>query len=204
MSGPETADRPQVVLRPVDEEDRLRLNAWRNLPDVARYMYTDHEISRAEHDAWFDRARADDTRRDLIIEFEGVPVGLASITDLRSRHGRCAWAFYLASTETRGKGVGSMVEFAVLDRILIADGFNKLWCEVLVSNEAVWRMHESFGFVHEAHFRRHIKKHGVFHDALGLGLLADDWRQGRSAQLEKLTGRGLMPAVFLPTAGVAP
>ena len=36
-----------VTLRDLTEEDRERLHVWRNSPEVAAYMYTDHHISRA-------------------------------------------------------------------------------------------------------------------------------------------------------------
>jgi len=50
---------PNVSLRDLTEADRERLHTWRNSPDVAAYMYTDHKISRAEHDRWFDGLAGD-------------------------------------------------------------------------------------------------------------------------------------------------
>ena len=44
---------PQVELRPLREEDRDRLLAWRNSPEVAPYMYADHAITPEEHARWF-------------------------------------------------------------------------------------------------------------------------------------------------------
>jgi RimJ/RimL family protein N-acetyltransferase len=66
----------------------------------------------------------------------------------------------------------------------------KLWCEVLASNEPVWRLHETFGFVVEARFRGHVIKGGARVDVLGLGLLAADWRAKRPAMAERLEARG--------------
>jgi RimJ/RimL family protein N-acetyltransferase len=43
-----------VVLRDVTEGDRQRLLDWRNSPEVAAFMYSDHRIGQAEHDRWFD------------------------------------------------------------------------------------------------------------------------------------------------------
>ena len=37
-----------VRLRYLTADDSDRLLAWRNLPEVARWMYSDHEISRAD------------------------------------------------------------------------------------------------------------------------------------------------------------
>ena len=181
---------PHVVLRDVGEADRTRLRDWRNLPDVSRWMYSDHEISPAEHDRWFDAALADPARRYWIIELDGEPVGLANLADISREHRRCAWAYYLASPAVRGKGVGAFVEFWMIEHVFGVLGLEKLWCEVLIENEAVWKLHESFGFRREALFRRHVWKGGEPRDVVGLGLLKDDWARARAASRERLIQKG--------------
>jgi UDP-4-amino-4,6-dideoxy-N-acetyl-beta-L-altrosamine N-acetyltransferase len=181
---------PQVRLRAVAEGDRDRLRAWRNLPEVAAWMYGDHVISAHEHARWFAAAMADPARRYWIIEMDGAPVGLANLADVSREHRKCAWAYYLADPATRGKGVGAFVEFCVIDHVFGPLGLNKLTCEVLVENESVWKLHESFGFTREALFRAHVWKAGEPRDVVGLGLLAADWRRGRPASAERLAARG--------------
>jgi UDP-4-amino-4,6-dideoxy-N-acetyl-beta-L-altrosamine N-acetyltransferase len=95
---------PHVVLRPLATGDSERLLAWRNLPEIARWMYSDHVISPAEHARWFSAALADPRRRYWVIEADGRPVGLANLYDLAPEHGRTAWAYYLADPSTRGQG----------------------------------------------------------------------------------------------------
>ena len=67
---------------------------------------------------------------------------------------------------------------------------------MLVSNDAVWRLHETFGFTIEARFRGHIVKGGAREDVLGLGILAADWRARRPAMAERLRSRGYEPPVL--------
>ncbi len=83
------------------------------------------------------------------------------------------------------------MEYIVLQHVFGEMGLNKLWCEVLIENEAVWRLHESFGFVREALFRRHVFKGGVFRDVVGLGLLAADWALVRPACEDRLIVKGI-------------
>jgi RimJ/RimL family protein N-acetyltransferase len=82
------------------------------------------------------------------------------------------------------------VEFWVIEQVFGALGFTKLWCEVLVDNEPVWRLHEGFGFRREALFRQHVRKDGVATDVVGLGLLKSDWLSLRDASRERLRSRG--------------
>ena len=170
---------PDVGLRPLRDDDKDRLLAWRNSPEVAAYMYTDHQISPEEHARWFAGA-ADDARRAYwVIEMDGAPVGLANLYDIDRSNRRCAWAYYLAEPSVRGRGVGGYVEYLVIERVFGEFGLQKLWCEVLDSNRGVWRMHQKFGFKEEARFRRHVLKNGAMEDVLGLGLLAEDWAEAR-------------------------
>jgi RimJ/RimL family protein N-acetyltransferase len=89
--------------------------------------------------------------------------------------------------------VGAAVEFAMIDHVFRDLGLHKLWCEVLVENEAVWKLHESFGFRREARYRDHVWKAGRFHDVVGLGLLAEDWARSRGHCAERLAQKGYEP-----------
>ena len=187
---------PRVELRPLEERDRDRVLVWRNSPDVRPYMYTDHLISPDEHAQWFAGLEGDERRRYWIVEMDGAPVGLANLADIDRHNARCAWAYYLADPSVRGLGIGSYVEYWVLEYVFEGLKLAKLWCEVLASNEAVWKLHETFGFVVEARFRGHVLKGGERVDVLGLGLLAEDWRRRRPAMAERLTARGYEPPVL--------
>ena len=185
MSAP-----PKVLLRPLEASDSERLLNWRNLPQVARWMYSDHQITPDEHARWLAAALADPRRRYWIIEADSAPVGLANLYDLAPEHGRSSWAYYLAEPSTRGQGVGAFVEYWVIEQVFGPLGLSKLWCEVLVDNEAVWRLHEGFGFKREALLREHVRKDGAPADVVGLGLLKADWAAAREASRSRLAARG--------------
>ncbi len=180
----------RVDLRPITETDSDHLFDWRNREDVRRYMYTDLAIARETHDRWFAGALKASDRFFWIIEWDGAPVGLVNVVDMSPVNQKAAWAYYLAEPSTRGKGVGACVEYLLIEKVFDELGLEKLWCEVLVSNEAVWKLHEGFGFVREAHFRRHVVKSDGPHDAYGLGLLKSDWQGVRDAARERLLAKG--------------
>jgi UDP-4-amino-4,6-dideoxy-N-acetyl-beta-L-altrosamine N-acetyltransferase len=181
---------PLIGLRALSQEDRLQLLTWRNDPGVRRWMYTDHWISHEEHAAWFDLAVVDRSRRYWVIECDGAPVGLANIYGLDAKNGRASWAFYLGEAGMRGKGVGAVVEYRVIEHAFGPLGLNKLWCEVLAENLGVLRLHESFGFQREALFRDHLLKDGTWTDVVGLGLLRSEWEARRAASRARLEALG--------------
>jgi UDP-4-amino-4,6-dideoxy-N-acetyl-beta-L-altrosamine N-acetyltransferase len=186
---------PEVSLRPLEPADSDLLYAWRNSPEVAAFMYTDHQIAPEEHVRWFAGLAGDPKRDYRMILVDGAPAGPANFYDIDRGQGRAGWAYYLADPSVRGKGVGGYVEFLMIERAFAAPeagglGLRKLWCEVLVTNEAVWKLHQKFGFRQEALLRAHIVKAGTPADVMGLGLLVEDWAAVRPAMVERLKRLG--------------
>lgn len=185
----------KVDLRPLQPADSERLYAWRNSPEVAAFMYSDHAIDPDEHARWFAGIEGDARRDYRLIVVDGVPAGLANFADIDRAQGRAAWAYYLADPAVRGKGVGGYVEFLMIERAFGQPsqgglGLRKLWCEVLATNEAVWKLHQKFGFRQEALLRAHVVKAGAPVDVMGLGLLAEEWAAARPAMVERLRRLG--------------
>jgi len=175
----ETTDIGAVGLRLMRLADIERVRAWRNLPEIARFMYTDHEISETEHVRWFADSLTADTRRYWIIELDGEPVGLANLYDISPSHSRAYWAFYLADPRVRGRGVGSFTERFVMDHVFADLELNKLCCEVIATNEGVVKMHQRYGFQIDGVLRKHIQKAGEFVDVVAMSLLRDEWATSR-------------------------
>jgi len=187
-------DRQTVSFRPVTQADAERLYGWRNHEEVRRYMYHDQPFSREDHARWMDSLGHMPSRRDRMVLYNGEPVGLASFYDLRARphplaHS-AAWAYYLAGPDVRGRGVGACVEYLMIEEAFGPLGLEKLWCEVLVSNEAVWKLHQAFGFVTEAHLRQHVIRSDGPQDVYGLGLLRTDWLARREDSRLRLEHKG--------------
>ncbi len=185
-----------AVLRPVDASDRERLLTWRNSPQVAAYMYSDHLITREEHDRWFDSLNGNPRRRDWIVMLDGAPVGLSSLVDIDAGQGRGTIARYLAEEAARGLGVGSFAEFKIADHAFGALGLRKLWSEVLATNEAALASHLGTGFEREALLRAHVVKQGRPVDVIGLGLLAEDWSARRPLVRARLVDKGFSEAAL--------
>jgi UDP-4-amino-4,6-dideoxy-N-acetyl-beta-L-altrosamine N-acetyltransferase len=177
-------------LRPATAADSARMLAWRNQPDVARWMYSDHLITAEEHARFIATALTDPGRHYWIVEFDGAPVGLAGLVDISAQNRKATLVHYLADASVRGKGLGAFVEIWLLDKTFRELKLNKLSCEVLLENEGAWRLHEGFGFTREALFRAHVWKAGAPCDVVGLGMLAAEWAAARPAAVARLRARG--------------
>lgn len=180
-----------VRLRPMVAADSDMVRTWRNLPDVRRNMYTDHEIPAHEHQRWFEATLAASDRAYWIIGCDGVDVGVANIVDISLRHQRCSWAFYLGPADLRGKGIGRGVEYLVQRHVFETLGLNRLCCEVLDFNTAVIEMHQKLGFAREGILREHIRKADRACDVHVFGMLRADWLRLRESFASALAERGM-------------
>lgn len=178
-----------VRLRDITPRDEHQVLAWRNAPDVRRWMYTDHEISAEEHARWWRALPLDPTRRAFIAMLNDAPVGFASLSAIDRANKTCDWAYYLGDPSVRGQGVGAMVEFRVIEYVFL-DGFERLGCEVLIDNAPVWKLHESFGFARAAILKARAIKAGAPVDVLRLELARDVWLDRRAGAAARLSAKG--------------
>ncbi|MEX6674699.1 UDP-4-amino-4,6-dideoxy-N-acetyl-beta-L-altrosamine N-acetyltransferase [Pseudomonas sp. W2Oct36] len=178
-----------ILELPVEQQARVR--QLRNQPDVRKFMYTDHEISEAEHLNWLEALRSSSRQQVFVVVLEAAPVGVVSLSAINRTHGTAEWAFYLDTT-LQGKGLGSQVELWLLDYAFGAAGLEKLNCEVLEINPAVIKMHQKFGFVVEGVRREHIVRDGKRIGAVLLGITKREWQAQRPrvlAAVERIAGR---------------
>ncbi|WFE72442.1 UDP-4-amino-4,6-dideoxy-N-acetyl-beta-L-altrosamine N-acetyltransferase [Halomonas sp. M1] len=168
-----------VTLRPVIESDLAIVRFWRNHPDVRSYMYTQHEISEAEHSAWFKRSQVNLFRHLLLAERDGQPFGFVNIEQVDVDAKRAEWGFYLAPESP--KGSGQALGLAALTYAFGTLAQHKLCGEALASNQRSRRFHERLGFTAEAHLRDHHFDGHTYHDVIGYGLLRSEWQAHQGA-----------------------
>lgn len=137
---------PKASLRLMTEADLPQALAWRNHPEIRRHMYSQAEITPAEHAAWFKTTSVNPARVLLIFELDRVPQGYANFTLHEGK--QAAWGFYLAPDVP--KGTGRLLGDAITDYAFDVLGLEKIWGEVLVDNVPSQRFHLRHGFELEA------------------------------------------------------
>lgn len=152
----------------------------RNQPDVRKFMYTSHEISEQEHANWLASLQGNPRQQVFVVIKDEQAVGVVSLNAINSAQKTADWAFYL-DVGLQGKGLGSVVEFWMLDYAFDVAGLEKLNCEVLAMNAPVVKMHQKFGFEVEGVRRQNVVKDGVRVDVVLLGITKAEWQARRPA-----------------------
>lgn len=182
-----------IALRDMQRKDRDRVRAWRNLPAVARFMYTDHEIAADEHAAWFGRILLDPSCTYWIVTRDGADVGLACITDIDRTQLRCSLGIYIADSGLHGHGIGGAAAYQVIAHVFDALKLETLCCEVLDSNTKAQELYQRLGFREQRRLPRHVRKGETWHDAIAMAMQREDWLAVRPGIEARLSAKGLLP-----------
>lgn len=155
-----------------DQEELLKI---RNKPEIRKWMYTDHEISLNEHSNWI-KSLSDNATRIALVMFENNQViGAFNIYNINHIHKTCEWGWFIDPLKSGG-GLGSAIEYNLIDFIFDKLMLYKQTVEVLEENTPVINLHKKFFFKEEGYRHCHFIKEGQRTSSYVLGLLSPDWK----------------------------
>lgn len=160
-------------IRPMVHADLERVLAWRNHPDVRRYMYTQHEITLDEHQRWFERTLTDTRKNLLIFEDTHQPQGFVNFNET-GNGGIADWGFYAAPEAP--KGSGRRLGRAALNHAFTQLKIHKVCGQALAYNQHSIQFHQSLGFQQEGSLRDQHFDGERYHDVICFGLLCHEWQ----------------------------
>ena len=160
-------------IRPMVHADLERVLAWRNHPDVRRYMYTQHEITLDEHQRWFERTLPDPTKHLLIFEVNRQPLGFVNFNET-GNGGIADWGFYAAPDAP--KGSGRQLGHAALSHAFTDLKLHKVNGQALAYNERSIQFHQTLGFQQEGILREQNFDGESYHHVICFGLLGHEWQ----------------------------
>lgn len=149
---------------------------WRNHPAVRSVMFSQHEISRSEHEAWFERASADPSRRLLVVEDGDGPFGFVQF-DAVVENGVADWGFYARPDAPRGSG--RRLGAAALDHAFAALNLHKVCGQAIATNDASITLHRKLGFTEEGVLRDQKYVNGSYYSLVCFGMLKQEWPGSR-------------------------
>jgi UDP-4-amino-4,6-dideoxy-N-acetyl-beta-L-altrosamine N-acetyltransferase len=152
-----------VKLRPMSECDQEMVLRWRTDKAIGQVMYSQLETQTIEAQInWFRTLENSVNQEYWVIERHDVPVGVVNLSNISKDNLRADWAFYIGACEFRGKGIGALVEYAIIYYVFEYRNFKKLCCQVLSNNLNVAMMHRKFGFIDEGLLVKHFFRNGVW------------------------------------------
>ncbi|WP_296140702.1 GNAT family N-acetyltransferase [uncultured Tessaracoccus sp.] len=146
------------MLRPATDADLDAMRTWRNHDEVRRVSLTQHVITPEEHAQWWERTKADPTRRVLIYERDGVPSGVVTFFDLAD--GSAWWGYYLDNDGLTERGAMFPAWISIQrEAVKYARkelGLTQLDGETLVTNESAVDFNARQGFAEVERYPREV------------------------------------------------
>ena len=136
-------------------------------------MYSQHEISLAEHRRWFESLVSDSSRVAMILELDNIPAAFVQFNELSCGH-VADWGFYNAPDAR--KGTGRILGISALNYAFSELGYHKVCGQVIGFNKQSISFHESLGFVKEGTLRDQYFDGASYHDVLCFGIFESDWQ----------------------------
>jgi len=138
-------------------------------------MYTEHAISLEEHSAWIQSLKGDKSRISFAIFESGELIGAFNIYNINYVHKTCEWGWFIDPLKSGG-GLGSAIEFSLIDFIFNQLNMVKQSVEVLEENILVINLHKKFSFKEEGYRPSHYIKEGKRTGYYEFGLLKSNWK----------------------------
>lgn len=161
-------------LRSLQYDDLRIVLEWRNRPDIREKMFTTHEISEAEHYAYFERIKNDHSKRYFMcVDEAGNPVGVVNFIDIDPKNRHAFWGFYSGNPTRRG--VGTQMGYLALTHGFDVLNLHKLNAEVLSTNPASLNFHQKLGFQFEGTFKEHHLTPDGYVDIHRIAIFKRDW-----------------------------
>ena len=160
-------------IRPMVCADLELVLTWRNHPDIRRYMYTQHEITLAEHQRWFERTLPDPKKHLLVFETNHQPLGFVNFNET-GVGGIADWGFYAAPDAP--KGSGRQLGRAALNHAFTQLKLHKICGQALAYNERSIQFHQTLGFQQEGILRDQHFDGERHHHVICFGLLGHEWQ----------------------------
>ena len=141
------------MLRDAKPDDVALIREWRNQSANREVSTHRHEISAQEHEAWWQRASTDPSRRVLVFEEDRRARGVVNFFDIADVADELSgsWGFFLDNETAIAEGTVMLLWVRIMaDAVSYAFdelGLDILEGEVLEQNEVVRLMNRRFRFV---------------------------------------------------------
>jgi len=141
-----------VRLRLIGEDDLETTLSWRNRDEVRIWFKTSSLLSLEQHRTWYQRYAEKDDDFLFIVEFNGKPIGQASVYGINWESGSAEIGRFLVAPGEEGKGYISQACGELVRYCFDSFGLSYLFLEVMESNEKAIRAYLRNGFTEETRY----------------------------------------------------
>ncbi|MCH8492477.1 MAG: GNAT family N-acetyltransferase [Idiomarina sp.] len=151
----------EYILRPLCEKDLPYRVEWLNDSRIYQSMNLQLPITMSATRSWFQRVTEDNSRVDLVLTHNGIPIAMAGLTG--AQHGECE-QYTFVNPEMKGQGIGSMTHFMRLVYGFDIFGATLIKSVIDIDNIASRKSVERMGFALKEIKKGELEKNGLLVD----------------------------------------
>ncbi|MFX0106210.1 MAG: GNAT family N-acetyltransferase [Candidatus Hodarchaeota archaeon] len=171
-----------VKLTPIKREDIDSFLKWFNDPELTQYLTIYLPMTRMEEEEWIEnlKNRKDTIHFSIVIPNEDGQeklIGNCGIhkIDWKNRVGELGIA--IGDKEYQNKGYGTEALELLVEYGFNTVNLNRIELYTYGFNIRAIKSYKKVGFIEEGRKRQFIWANGKYHDAIIMGILAEDWRE---------------------------
>ncbi len=169
----------KVYLRPLTLEDTAKIVKWRNLPSVRRYLYSQDELTEAQHISYFHNTVEQGKCVQYVIvvnngTFESE-IGTIFIKNIDYGNRKGEYGIFIGEEWARGKGYSKVATGEILRIAFRELNLNRVYLTVLNNNIYAIKSYQSQGFQIEGWLRQDYCRDGAYMNVLLMAILRNDW-----------------------------
>lgn len=159
-----------VTLRKFEEADIKNKIQWINNPDNNMYLHYDIPLEYDKTLSWYQN-KNNAYRKDLIIEYENVSVGLIGLLNIDVQNSKAEFYISMGDTRYKNKGIATQASLILLDYAFCELKLHKIYLNTDGDNIIAHRLFEKIGFTKEGVFKDDMIRHGQYIDRIRYAII---------------------------------
>ncbi len=164
----------EIVLREFLEKDVANKVEWINNSENNTYLHYDIPLTYEKTLAWY-KSKDNEKRRDLVIEYSGVPVGVIGLLCIDNANSKAEFYISIGNTSFKRKGIATRATKMLLKYAFEDLNLNKVYLNVDEENEIACRLYERVGFKCEGVFVKDLFHRGKYINRKRYAILRDEF-----------------------------
>ncbi len=163
-----------ISLRDFRKEDIENKVKWINDSSNNEFLHYDIPLDVEKTINWFEN-KNNETRKDLVIEYNKIPVGLIGLVSIDKSNSKAEFYISMGEVEFKGKGIATRATKMLLNYAFNEMCLNKVYLNVDEENKIACRLYEKTGFKCEGVFVRDLVHRGKFVNRKRYAILKEEF-----------------------------
>lgn len=167
-----------ISLRKFSPDDIPHKVRWINDPVNNRFLHYDLPLKEDTTYQWFERVKDSETRLDLTILQDDIPVGILGLLQINRKNSSAELYITIGEPSCKGKGIAGEAMQQLLKTAYGKLGLHRIYLLTETDNLAAVRAYEKFGFVREGCLRDELlDRNGHFVSRYVYSMLKEEFEE---------------------------